>query len=215
MMICWDVAHPGLWRRYAGRVDAMLVSSSPPDFGNAACRFPNGDRVTMEDLGAHVAPIRAMGQRVFGRTLRQQAAWLGVPVVSASACGSFESRLPNGRATMLGLSLVAPRLARYVAQARQMDVSCEMVGASQVVDARGCVLAELDPGGGESFALAEVALAGERPTLRGSQPRDLSLVPLYALSDLLMPLLCRAPYRRGVSGALQAADDGPPTADDA
>ena len=102
MMICWDVAHPRLWRRYAGRVDAMVISSSPPDFGNAACRFPNGDRVAMDGLGAHVAPIRAMGQRVFGRYLRQQAAWLGVPVVSAAACGSFESCLPNGLATLLG-----------------------------------------------------------------------------------------------------------------
>ncbi|HUT19495.1 MAG TPA: carbon-nitrogen hydrolase family protein [Anaerolineae bacterium] len=131
MMICWDVAHPRLWRRYAGRVDAMVISSSPPDFGNAACRFPNGDRVAMDGLGAHVAPIRAMGQRVFGRYLRQQAAWLGVPVVSAAACGSFESCLPNGLATLLGLSFLGPWLARYVAQARQMDVSCEMVRASQ------------------------------------------------------------------------------------
>ena len=214
MMICWDVAHPGLWRRYAGHVDAMLISSAPPDFGNAACRFPNGNRVAMDGLGAHVAPIRAMGQRIFGRTLHQQAAWLGVPVVSASACGSFESRLPHGRATLLGLSLMAPRLARYVAQAGQMDVSCEMVRASQVVDARGHVLAELDPGEGESFALAEVVLAGERPALRGSQPRELSFTLLYAISDLLMPLLCRAAYRRGVAAVLRAADDGRRTAGD-
>jgi len=214
MMICWDVTHPRLWRRYAGRVDAMLVSSSPPDFGHAVGRFAHGDRVAMDDLGAHVAPVRSMGQRAFGRYIRQQAAWLGVPVVGASACGSFESRLPHGWATMLGLSLIAPRLARYVGQARQMEVSCEMVGASQVVDARGCVLAELDPGEGESFAHAEVALAGERPTPRGPQPRDRSFWPLYVASDLLMPLLCRAAYRRGVAVVLQG-DDGRQTSDDA
>jgi predicted amidohydrolase len=154
-----------------------------------------------------------MGQRVF-RTLWQQAAWLGAPVISASACGTFQSRLPHGRATMLGMSLVAPRLVQYMAQAGQMDVSCEMVGASQVVDAHGRVVAELDPGEGELYTHAEVALAAERPTPRGSQPRDRSFWMLYVASDLLMPLLCRAAYRRGVAAVLRASDDGRRTADD-
>ncbi len=203
MMICWDVAHPGLWRHYAGRVDALLISSSPPDFGHAAGRFAGGECVAMDDLGAHAAPIRAMGERVFTRCLREQAAWLGTPVVGASACGTFQSRLSHGGATMLGLSLVAPHLVQYVAQARQLDVSCEMVRASQVVDAQGRVVARLDPGDGESYALAEVALAGGRPTPRGSPPRDRSFWPFYVASDLLMPLLCRAAYRRGVAAVLR------------
>lgn len=208
MMVCWDVAHPGLWRRYAGRVDAILVSSSPPDFGHAVGRLAGGERVAMDDLGAHTVPIRAMGGRVFARYLREQGAWLRVPVVGAAACGTFQSCLPLSRATMLGLSFVAPRLAQYVARAGQMDVSCEMVSASQVLDARGRIVARLDPQEGESYALAKVALAEERPVPQRPQPRDRSFIPLYVVSDRLMPLLCRAAYRRGVASALWAADGG-------
>jgi predicted amidohydrolase len=136
---------------------------------------------------------------VFARHLREQAAWLGVPVIAASACGTFHSRLLHSRATMLGLSLLAPRLLAYVAQAAQLDVTCDMVAASQVIDAQGRVIAQLDPAAGESCALAEVALAGDRPMPHGPPPGDRSFTPLYLASDLLMPLLCRAAYRRGLA----------------
>jgi predicted amidohydrolase len=199
MMVCWDVAHAALWRRYAGRVDAVLVSSSPPDFGRAVGHLANGKRVAMDDLGARAAPLRAMGQRVFARYLRAQAVWLGVPVIAASACGTFHSPLSHGRATMLGLSLLAPRLLAYVVQAGRLDVSCDMVAASQVIDAQGGVVARLDPAAGESCALAEVALARERPAPQGPPPTDPSFTPLYLASDLLMPLLCRTAYRRGLA----------------
>lgn len=199
MMICWDVAHPALWRRYARRVDAMLVSSSPPDFGRAVGRLANGKRVAMAELGSRAAPIRAMGERVFERYVRAQATWLGVPVIAASACGTFYSPLSHGRATMLGLSFLAPRLLRYVGRAAQLGISCEMVAASQMIDAEGRVVVQLDPGAGESYALAGVALAEKTPLPQGSQPRDRSFTPLYAASDLLMPLLCRGAYRRGVA----------------
>src|SRR5215510_7623216 len=42
MMICWDSAHPEMWGRYAGKVDAMLIASCPPRLASADLVFPDG-----------------------------------------------------------------------------------------------------------------------------------------------------------------------------
>src|SRR5512139_3328185 len=39
-LICWDVAHPKLWQRYAGKIELMLVSSCPPKALDLAIAFP-------------------------------------------------------------------------------------------------------------------------------------------------------------------------------
>ena len=51
MMICWDVAHPNLWRGYAGLIDLLVVSSCPPDVSNPTLQLTNGSCFTFDDLG--------------------------------------------------------------------------------------------------------------------------------------------------------------------
>jgi len=72
MLICWDVAHAELWRRYAGQVDLMLIVSSPPDAGNPVYHFPSGDRVTADMMGPVFRSMKDVAPQTFGATINQQ-----------------------------------------------------------------------------------------------------------------------------------------------
>jgi len=198
MMICWDASHPELWRRYAGRVDLVVVSSCPPDVSNPTFHLPNGDRLTFDDMGPAFARLKGSARRVFGDMIDQQAAWLGVPVVNTVGSGRVETPIPNGRGTILAFAFLAPWLLRYLPQANRMWMSCEMTPGCKVVDGSGQVVAEVGQERGESFAIAGVGLADSSPRPQGPQPP--SPVPrlAYLSSDLLLPALTAPLYRRGV-----------------
>jgi hypothetical protein len=201
MMICWDTGHPEMWRRYAGRVDMMVIASCPPDFSNPTYHFPNGDRVTLDDMGPVMASLKDTGRLTFGDMLNQQTAWLGVPAVSTVGSGQVKTAVPNGRASLLSILPVAPRLARYLPQANQMQVSCDMVQGCKVVEASGQVLTELTQEQGEAFTMAEVALADEKPSPRGPQPASPLSGFVYLASDVLLPLVSVPVYRKGLRRA--------------
>jgi hypothetical protein len=95
MMVCWDCAHPSLWRRYAGKIDLMLIASCPPDVTNPIYRMPDGTQYTLNDLGPLMAPLKDSAHSVFGEMLRQQTAWMGVPTVNTVGCGRVVTYLPN------------------------------------------------------------------------------------------------------------------------
>ena len=76
---------------------------------------------------------------------------------------------------MMGWVLTAPWLLKYLPQADQAQMSCDMVHKCKVVEASGKVLAELAKEDGEAFVLHEVCLAESRPSPQGPQPS--SLVP--------------------------------------
>jgi predicted amidohydrolase len=201
MMVCWDTAHPELWRRYAGRVDMMVTASCPPEVSNSTIHFPNGDRVTIDDMGPVLAPLKDAGYLLFGDMINQQVAWLGVPAVSAITTGRVKIDVPNGRAVLLGILPLAPWLAKYLPQANRMQMSCGMVQGCKVVDAGGRVLAELTQEQGETFTTAEVTLADEKPSPQGPQPAALLPGVVYFVSDILLPLLSVPVYRRGLRRA--------------
>jgi hypothetical protein len=198
MMLCWDTAHPELWKRYAGRIDMMVIASCPPDVSNPTYHFPNGDRVTIDDMGPVMASFKDAGRLLFGDMINQQTAWLGVPAVNTVGTGHIKTAIPNGRASLLTILPAAPWLAKYLPQANQLQMSCAMVQGCKVVDAGGQVLAELTQEQGETFTTAEVALAAEKPSPQKPQPASLLPWPAYFSSDFALPLLSVPVYRKGL-----------------
>jgi hypothetical protein len=198
MMICWDVGHLDLWRRYAGHIDLMLISSCPPDVSNPTYHFPNGDQVTLDQMGPLVVPLKNTGRLVFGDMINEQTAWLGVPAVNTVGCGHIETDIPNGLGSVLSMVPAAPWLIKYLPQANRMRMSCGFVPGCKVVDATGQVLTELRQNEGETLAITEVTLANERPQPKGPQPRSRLSFLTYLTSDTILPFLTVPTYRRGL-----------------
>ncbi len=198
MLICWDTAHTELWKQYAGGVDMMLIASCPPDLAEPVYHFPDGGRVTAGDMGPFLASMKGLGRRLFGDMINRQTAWLGVPAVNTVACGHIQTAIPNGRTALLAFLLAAPWLVKYLSRADKMRVSCGIVPGCKVVDHQGQVLAELTQDEGETFTMAEVILAAQRPSPPGPQPRSDLPWQAYFVGDILLPALVRPVYRNGL-----------------
>jgi len=200
LQICWDVAHAGLWQQYAGKIDLMLACSCPPNIPDGVYHLPGGRQVTTSQLGPIYARLRQSAQLVFLDTPAQQTAWLGVPYVSSTACGTFRSPLPNPLGSFLGLLPAAPWLIRYLSQARQIEVSASMVEAARIFAADGRQLAGLRNEQGDAFALAEVTIPAERPQPRPPQPRPPVPRLVYLASDRLLTMASLRTYARRTAG---------------
>jgi predicted amidohydrolase len=198
MMVCWDAAHPELWRRYAGRVDLMLTSSCPPDVPNATYHLPDGSQVTMDQLGSVMTSLKDSARLVFGEMFNEQTAWLRVPAVNTVGTGQLELDVPNGTLLLLSMLPLAPRLIRYLVHGNRLWMSCGLVPGCKVVDATGRPLAELAQEQGEALALAEVSLPEKRPQPGGAQPPSRLFRLSYWMSDGLLYRLSVPGYRRGL-----------------
>jgi hypothetical protein len=198
MLICWDAAHPDLWRRYAGQVELMIVASCPPDVSNPTYHFPAGARVTLADMGPLGNRIKDTGRLVFDDMIRQQTAWLGVPAVCTGGCGQIETGLPNGLATLAAILPGAPWLVKYLPQAGRMQLACGFVPACQVLDGQGQVVAASSQEQGETFILGEIILTGQKPVPDAAQPASLLPWLTYFFSDIVLPALTISVYRRGL-----------------
>jgi hypothetical protein len=207
LLICWDVAHLNLWRRYAGRVDMMVICSCPPDVGDPTFCLPGGDRVALEDLGP-LAAFKESGRETFGSMLNQQTAWLGVPAVHTVGCGRIRTDVPRGKLTLMAYSLVVPRLLKHLPHADRVQLACNMTPSTKVVSAAGEVLAELTQEQGEAFTLAEVHLSDRKPSPQGSQPRSTVVGPVYFISDVWFPALTKPIYRRGLQRIRKQPSEG-------
>lgn len=198
MMICWDSGHPDLWCRYAGKVDMMLISSCPPDVGNPTYHLPGGLSLRPADLGGLMASLKTTGQAVFGEGITRQAAWLKAPTLHSAGTGKITTRIPNSLAAALGLVPFSPRVIKYLARARELQMSCQMVPGSRVIGAGGEVMAELSPEQGESFVVTEVALPGYRMFPQEAQPVIAAPRLVYFFSDTLLPITAIQGYQRGL-----------------
>jgi len=197
MMICWDVAHTELWRRYAGYVDLMLIASFPPDVLNPVYHFPNGVQVPVDEMGPLFRRMKDIVPKVFGATIDQQTAWLGVPAVNTVGCGQITTAIPNGRAAFLAILPLAPGLIKHLPYAHQLHATYTFVPGCKIVGADGRVLAELTQEQGETFTSAEVVLPEPHPVPHGQQPVPPVPRPAYWFADVLIPGLVLGVYRRG------------------
>jgi predicted amidohydrolase len=206
LLICWDVAHPNLWQQYAGQVDLMLVSSCPPDLGNPTYELPDGDRWTMDQLGPLMQATRHTADSVFDTGTNRYAAWLGVPLLQAIASGHFRSPVANPRASVLAMLPAVPGFIRYFSQADQVQVACEMTAACKIVNNAGAIVTRLDPAQGETYAIGEIEIADRKPQPIVPLPGLTATWFTYLTSDLILPLISRSTYQRGV----QSLPDRPP-----
>lgn len=201
LMVCWDVGHGDLWRRYAGRVDLMLISSCPPNVTDPTWHMPDGRQLTAGQINPLLGSMKGMAGHVFGSLINEQVAWLGVPAAQATTIGHFRSAIPNPAGTLLAMSPLAPGLLKHLPRAAEMEMSCGYVHESKILDANGQVMGKLSGLEGEAFTLAEVQLAGERPRPQRPQP-PLGLPRFaYLMADYLIPWLTIPLYRAGLRQA--------------
>jgi hypothetical protein len=170
MMICWDSAHPDLWRRYAGQVQAMVVLSCPPLMHKSELVFPDGERVGFRQLGG-VFRQTPQHDFVFGEEMDRNAAWLQVPLVNTTGSGQFRSRLPAPLPSLMSYTLFRPDLWKKLKDAPEVRLENGYFMQTKVVSADGQVLSRVTDDG-DGFTLAEVTLPDAPPQPQAkTQPR--------------------------------------------
>lgn len=168
-LVCWDVAHPGLWRQYAGKVELMVVCSCPPRALEMALVLPDGRRILGQDTGPLVRYLKRTSDPTFGEFLRRQARFLGVPLVQATSTGKFRSPLPDSRASVAMLSMTYPPLWRQRAHFGRICMESGYFNETYLADAAGSVLQAVPPGT-EGIAVGEVSLPDSPPVPQGTPP---------------------------------------------
>ncbi len=196
LLICWDAAHPELWARYAGHVDAMVVCSCPPAMQDLTIIFPDGKRFKTEKADLAMRHIKRTSAGTFDPCLLRQAAHLGVPVVNTTGTGVFSSTVPSPRASLAIYALAHPGLWKYIPQAEAVRIEAGYFNETYVADAAGRVLQRVPPET-EAYALAEVTLADAPPQPHGKRP-PFGISVLAYVFDVCVNRLSSLAYRRNV-----------------
>lgn len=191
MLICWDYAHPELWARYAGRIDAMIIVSCPPKMAEFEVRWPDGTHFKLDGV-----PVYTGDDMPFGADMDAQSTWLQVPLVNTTGAGHLRTGLPMPHLSVAGIVASNPALWERVLQAGDAVVECDYYPQTKIVDAQGHVLARVEEGG-DRYVVAEVELADTPAQLLGRQPRSAFTPLAYLSSDWLAPALMTRLYRRG------------------
>lgn len=198
MLICWDQMHPDLWAQYAGNVDTIVIMSCPGDWDTANLVFPDGFRAKFMDLvnppsadsddaepERHPADTDANG-------VHQQAAWMGVPVITAAATGTIRTKLP-----LLEWFLERSPCADRSSQAAETFFECEFAPATQVFNAKGQLVAQ-GTATGDGVVLTEIELPEVMPQPQNPQPKIDMPQEVYQVSDEIIPSLMLPLYTAGV-----------------
>lgn len=197
-LICWDIAHPSLWARYAGKVDLMVITCCPVETSDPTYRFPDGEELTHDDMGPVLRSVQGTVKRFAGEMVDEQTAWLGVPAVSTVTCGEISTPVPGARTSLLNAVTFAPRLIKHLRHADEVRMACTFAPSCKIVGADGQILDERAQEDKESFAFARVALADRkpRPEKRNQPPSKIPLAS-YLFTDFMLPWMMVPRYRRG------------------
>jgi predicted amidohydrolase len=196
MMVCWDIAHPDQWGRYAGKVDMLLVSSCPPDLGDAVLILPGGIRLRVANANPVLEWLLRLSGDAFGEKLRRQSSRMRVPVVATTGTGTFSTQFPLPRLSLALLALTSPTLWGYISRADECRIEGGFYQETYVADAAGRVLDRV-AAGSENFAMAESLLADAPPQPTGAQP-GFGITPLPYLLDALFNAASVSVYQRKV-----------------
>lgn len=197
MLVCWDTAHTQLWQRYAGQVDFMLLSSCPIDATNPTYHLKDGRTFEFSDLPLARA-VDGSEEELFGSMIDEQVEWLGVPAVNTVGCGRVRTPVPRSRMITAALAPMAPKLARSLWKAGNVEMTAGATPGAKVLDAGGRRLAELASSDGETFAHAVVELADTAPAPHGPQPKSRLHGAAYVFSDVMVPRMMVPLYEANV-----------------
>jgi len=192
LMICWDYAHPKLWKRYAGRVDMMVISSSPPRMGQMEIAFEDGERVRFSEQKMVYNGV----DEPFGKDMDAQAAWLRVPVINTTGAGRLSSHVPAARLSMSFGLISRPALWSKVTEAHKAKVEAGYYQQTKIIDAAGHVIAHVETDT-DDLTTAEVYLPDETPQPLTDQPNLPYAWLGYFYSDTILPMLTTSHYRKG------------------
>lgn len=194
MLICADVTHTDLWAAYAGKVQAMLVSSCPPLAGDLTITLPDGEHIRQADHHPILRRVRTQSSPTFGDYLRRQTTHLGVPLVNTTGTGHFRSHIPRPKMAVLLLGFFFPRIWKHFKQAEQIEIETDYFNETYISDAAGQVLAQVPPET-EGFVMAEVNLPAAPPPAKGKPPRYGMPLSGYGL-DWFFRRVTTATYRQ-------------------
>ncbi|MBE2270506.1 MAG: carbon-nitrogen hydrolase family protein [Anaerolinea sp.] len=166
MLICWDCGHADLWRRYAGQVDALVVTSCPPMLQAAELVMPDGTRETATAAGVPI-PSNVHFQDL---DIHEQAGWLGVPVVASAGGGHFRTHLPQPELSMFSQLPLAKALPHALNDAREVVLEAAYGQYAKIIDAQGSQVAVVKADG-DGIAVGDVTVADAPPKPSGEQPK--------------------------------------------
>jgi predicted amidohydrolase len=195
-LICWDVAHPKLWQKYAGQVELMIVSSCPPKALDLAFVFPDGERILGRNAGALVGYVKRTSDKTFGEYLRRQAGYLGVPVAQATSTGTFSSSIPNPRSSLAMFSLIHPPLWKYRSQFDRARMEADYFNETYIAGSAGEILQCVDQNA-EGFVVSDVTLPDPPPNPRGKQP-PFGIPGFIYLFDTVANMILASEYRKKI-----------------
>jgi len=193
-LICWDVAHPALWKHYAGKVQLIVISSCPPRALDSTFIFGDGQQLSSGNAGALVRWLRNASAGTFGEYQRRQAGFLGVPVAHAAGTGTFRSSLPHPGFSLAMLSAMYPTLLKHSAQFSHAHVEAGYYDETYIADRSGAVL-ECVPPHTEGIAVSDITLPDAPPQPKGKQP-PFGIPRFSYLFDTIANRLLAPEYRK-------------------
>jgi predicted amidohydrolase len=201
LMICYDTAYPDMFAAYAGKIQLLLISSSPPKVNRLTIHIPGAPQIKLADTGALPRLIQDSGDHVFAADLRNQAAWLQVPLVNAMPYGEFTSPVPRARLSFGAAVAGKPQLWKWLRPAQNATISAECNRHTNIVDAGGNILA--GPPEGDAAAIAAVEIPASPPRPVGIQP-EMRLHPAARWLSSLLSWSVLGLYERGKRGKTKA-----------